>query len=529
MKIRKTETILILLIILFTGFIRFYRFGQIPESLYWDEVAIGLDTRSIIQTGRDLSNNHWFQPIFYSYGDYKAPVYIWLTTLFSLPFGVTEIAVRLPSVLASLAIALVLYKLSALVSSKKSMLPIFVLLSFLIMPWSFHFSHIGMESYLSLFWLTLMVYLQILALKTKRPLLLILAAISGVFSIYSYIAARVICLILFISTFIIFHNKRLKKSLPSFLISLVILVASIGFLIKSPYYSASQNYRLSNNNLLKTTEYIQQSILAQETDNHSLLSRVFHHRYIYWLQLYFQNYFTHFSPDFLMFDGDNNLRHHSGFGGQLLFIQGFLLIIGFFSLLSSNKKIAAFILIWVVTGPAISALVNEVPHASRAIYLIVPLAWLIGLGIDSLYLKLKKLKSGNLIFIGFLIVLSLNFAIFLHDYFIHYPSHSHLAWLVPYKKSALYFKDNYPEKKVFITNEWYQPGLYFHFYQNTPINLLQGQFEQSLKRLDPFIFQLPTDIQPGSLYIAPPDWQADKTEVISEIPGTQEVVIKKTP
>jgi len=54
---------------------RLWQFGQVPNSLYWDEIAIGLDARALIQTGRDLSGQFWLQTLFVSYGDFKAPVF----------------------------------------------------------------------------------------------------------------------------------------------------------------------------------------------------------------------------------------------------------------------------------------------------------------------------------------------------------------------------------------------------------------------------------------------------------------------
>ncbi|MCG2692235.1 hypothetical protein L6272_05415, partial [Microgenomates group bacterium] len=116
---------------------RFWQFGQVPLSLYWDEAAIGLDARSLLTTGKDLNGNSWLQPLFFSYGDYKAPVYIWLVTLLGKTISVSELTVRLPSLLASLGIAWLLFK----------WLGSFVAISYLIMPWSLHFSRIGFESH----------------------------------------------------------------------------------------------------------------------------------------------------------------------------------------------------------------------------------------------------------------------------------------------------------------------------------------------------------------------------------------------
>ena len=284
---------------------RFWQLGKIPVSLYWDEAAIGLDARSLLTTGKDLNGQSWLQPIFTSYGDYKAPVYIWLTTFLGKFLSVSELTVRLPSLLASLGVAWLLFK----------WLGPFVAISFLIMPWSIHFSRIGFESHLSLFWLLLMTYLII----KKQPAW---AGLAAVFGIYTYFSLRFLAPVLFIVTFLLYANKKIKQ----FLIGLTIVGIGLLILIKSPNYAASQQYRLSNNNLITSTERKPEKI-----------------------KKFLINYSAYFDPQFLLISGDPNLRHHSGFGGELLLVQGILLIIG---LTKPNK----LIIFWLFLTPVTAAL-----------------------------------------------------------------------------------------------------------------------------------------------------------------------------
>src|SRR3989344_7456535 len=267
-----------------------WQFGQVPNSLYWDEIAIGLDARALIQTGRDLSGQFWLQTLFVSYGDFKAPVYIWLVTLLGKLFSVSEIVIRLPSLLAGLGIAWLVYDLIRLISPKKSRLPLLVLTNLLIMPWAIHFSRIGFESHLSLFWLTLMVWLVI-----KKSWW---AAIAGILGIFSYISLRLMAPLLFL---IFARGKGIKYVL----ISLIILAVVSLWLTTSSNYAASQQYRLSNDNLITAP-------ISKIEKGKQFLS----------------NYFDFFEPKFLIASGDSNLRHHSGFGGELLLLQGLLVLAG---------------------------------------------------------------------------------------------------------------------------------------------------------------------------------------------------------
>ena len=389
---------------------RFWQLGKIPVSLYWDEAAIGLDARSLLTTGKDLNGQSWLQPIFTSYGDYKAPVYIWLTTFLGKFLSVSELTVRLPSLLASLGVAWLLFK----------WLGPFVAISFLIMPWSIHFSRIGFESHLSLFWLLLMTYLII----KKQPAW---AGLAAVFGIYTYFSLRFLAPVLFIATFLLYANKKIKQ----FLIGLTIVGIGLLILIKSPNYAASQQYRLSNNNLITSTERKPER-----------------------LKKFLINYSSYFNPQFLLISGDPNLRHHSGFGGELLLIQGVLLLAGLVALLNYHCKETWLILSWLFLSPVVASLVNETPHASRAIYLLIPLAWLIGLG-------WSRLKHSWALIFGLLLII--NLSVYLHDYFVHYPARSAIAWIKPYKDSAMKTYDHSP---VYISPKLYKPELYFAFYQN---------------------------------------------------------------
>lgn len=506
---------------------RLYQFGQIPSSLYWDEVAIGLDARSLAQTGKDLSGHSWLQPLFYSYGDYKAPVYIWLTALIGTVTDVTETVVRLPSFLAGIGLGGLLYLVTKQVESKKPLLALSVLVSFLLMPWSFHFSRIGMESFLSLFWVTLMVYLELKGMQQKRWWLVAGAAVFGVVGLYSYIAARVIVVGLYLGTFLVFGWGKVKQLVPGLVFGLVIIGLGIGILVSSPNYAASQDYRLSNDNLLKSTEHIERSIEAQG-EARPLLSRLVYHRYWFWGQAYLTNYLTHFSPDFLLFTGDSNLRHHSGFGGKLLLVQGLFLVFGFAAAAYSFKKLDGLMILWILIAPAVAALVNEVPHASRAVYAIVPLSWFLGRGMVEMVAGLEKRRFGSWVACGLLAVLVGNFGVYLHDYFTHYPGRSHLAWLVPYKQASLFFQRDEAQEPVFMTDQWYQPGLYWAFYQDVPAATLQQTQGAYLKQLDRFTFGLPQACLAETLCVAPPDWQTETTQILSTIPGTEALVVKAT-
>ena len=88
MKNKLTYIILGLIIIL-AGFLRFYKLDQIPASLNWDEIAAGYNAYTIANWGADEYGNR-FPIVFTSFGDDKHPVHIYLTAIVVKIFGLSD-------------------------------------------------------------------------------------------------------------------------------------------------------------------------------------------------------------------------------------------------------------------------------------------------------------------------------------------------------------------------------------------------------------------------------------------------------
>src|SRR5579859_2096178 len=76
----------IFVITLLATFLRFYKLSEIPHGMTWDEAAIGYNGFAVFTTHRD----EWLQrfPIsFKSFGDFKAPLAIYLNGFFTFLFG----------------------------------------------------------------------------------------------------------------------------------------------------------------------------------------------------------------------------------------------------------------------------------------------------------------------------------------------------------------------------------------------------------------------------------------------------------
>src|SRR3982751_523874 len=130
-------------ILLLGALLRLIVVSSIPNGLYQDETAIGYNAYSILKTGFD--EHHQFLPLYFkSFGDYKLPLYIYLTAGSIFLFGLNEFAVRFPSILFGILAVLGIYQLTKELT-KNTRLSLISSLLLAINPWHMHFSRAGFE------------------------------------------------------------------------------------------------------------------------------------------------------------------------------------------------------------------------------------------------------------------------------------------------------------------------------------------------------------------------------------------------
>ena len=139
---QKYQLLLSILAILFLATVlRFYKLGAVPHGMTWDEAAIGYNGYAIFKTRRD----EWLFKLptsFRSFGDYKAPLAIYLNGLFTFFGGMNLWAVRLPFAIAGvLAVVGMMLLTNQLFKNKQLALLAGLLMT--LSPWHLHFSRIG--------------------------------------------------------------------------------------------------------------------------------------------------------------------------------------------------------------------------------------------------------------------------------------------------------------------------------------------------------------------------------------------------
>ncbi len=431
-------------IVCVAALLRLLFLGAIPVGTYIDETAIGLDAFMIAHTGKDMYGHSPLTPIFYSYGDYKLPMYIWVTVPSVAAFGRTAFAIRLPSCVAGIISVVLIYFIALEIfkkHKKKEYIAAASACTITLLPWSVLFSRTGFEGHLAQMFLLVMMLGALHVSKSK--LWWLVSMLGGVCALYTYYSARfvvpvVLCVTLFLTYRETKHRwKYIKQVGITFLVSVVAFGLAFLPMLRSPLYKESQLLRLSSKNIFQQQEiYVARANMLQDQDHNDLISRVLHHRMMYLVKNLTHNISLHLDLDYLLFSGDSNLRHSTGTVGIMLSVMFPFFIAGFYVLAKKDRALLLFFFVWWMVSLVPASVPLEIPHALRSLNALGMFPIVIGLGVIECWIWLSKKSWGKTIIVVTLFFIMINVALFIHDYLMHYPTRSAKAWSDGYKKVA---------------------------------------------------------------------------------------------
>lgn len=452
----------LLIIIVAAAFLRLYHLNSNPPSLNWDEAAVGWNANTIFHTRRDEYGTRL--PLsFKSFGDYKAPVYIYLTTPIVGLFGMNPVSVRLVSVLAGIASVYLIYLITK--SIRKGLeivnckLEILAALLLSVTPWHVILSRPAFEPNLALFFILLGTYLFLKALQ--KPIYFTLCIFSFALSLYTYHSPKIFIPIFLLGLSFIFRHLLLSKKLRIWLLvsvflGLIILIP----LIKETLLSDSAS-RFRGTSVFYDQQGIKQPLKL------SLIAQIL------------KNYFIHFTPSYLFSGSSNMPRLQLRTVGPLLLIEAPFLLIGLVYLLKNKRKQwAKFLLWWLVVGPIPAMIGREVPHPLRAYNLLPSLIIITALGIHFLLRSWQKVSR------VIIILFTINAVFFIHHYFFVYPVYSAPDWQYGYQEAVVFARQNEDQvDKIIFTSHYGQPHIFTYFYQNRePLSVFWGAMSKYLFR-----------------------------------------------
>lgn len=420
---------------------------KVPTSLYWDEAAILADARAIINTGSDLHGEDVFKAIYYSYGDFKMPLYIILTAAAASLVGVSEWAVRLPNAVVGMLTIIVSGYLSASLGEftknkqDKRLLFIFGMLVMALTPWHFHFSRVGFEAFLGQFFVLLSVAVMFSKLPPKFRWLL--APLLGALGVYSYFSVRFVWPFVFAAA-ILFKELVGKKRtavktvvisiIPAMIFGLVVFALALVPLVNSNSYNDSNTFRYSTKSLLNDDSFVMTSNIYREQAGNTPVDRVFFHRELLRVRELGINFATHLDPNYLFLQGDSNLRHGTGMNGLMLLTMAPFLILGLISLYRHNKGLLGLLATWWIISLAPASVPYEVPHALRSLNALAPMVLITTFGLYQSIAYLQKNAAGKYLIPTTIFIILTEFGIFNYHYFTSYPTESADAWQTGHKQ-----------------------------------------------------------------------------------------------
>lgn len=474
---RKITYLILFLIIVIASILRLWRIGDVPISPDWDEVALGYNAYSIMQTGRD-EYGEFFPIILRSFDDYKPALYAYLIIPFIKIFDLTVFAVRLPSaifgILTVLGVFFLIKELFSLEIKKQDLnkqLIIALLVSGLlaVSPWHIQFSRIAFESNVGLAFNVFAALLFLLALR--KPWLLTVSAFFMSINLYVYQSEKVFTPLLLIALLTIF--RRELSLIPK---KYIVTAIMLGIVISLPiaYYTLSNREALSRAKdvsiLANTTPFLHENAqrIIQDRARHDYFGLLLDNRRITYLKTISASYLSHFDLNWLFIKGDI-ARHHAPSMGLLYLWELPFLLIGMYTLLfgSFSLRTKALVIMWFLIAPVPASITSDVPHAVRTLNFLPMFQVFTALGILSVMYRISNIKLRNLFIASYLLLIIFNFLYYLNQYFVQQNYFHAKYWQYGYKEIVEYLVSTHAKyDKIIVSNEqpFDQSYMFFLFY-----------------------------------------------------------------
>lgn len=410
--------ILLGIIILIAVLVRLPALNQFPNGFTGDEAQQGYTAYSILNSGRD----EWGEvlPIFpRGFGDFKSPVYSYLTIPSVAIFGLTIEAVRLPAAILGILAVLVVYLLGKELFGKKVAFWSAFLLA--ISPWHIQISRTAFEANAGILFFSLGFLFFVKWLKNGK--FLIWAALFWGLTFYTYDAYKFF-MVIFILSLLFFYRQKIFKNLnifPGVILLIFIIPIIINF---SNSFVRASDVGITSPKIIEG--YFKNKI---ETPLPQNLDRFFDNKVYFLGNQFLNNYLSYFSPVFFFTDSrpDSSYLNFPYFPLLYPIELIFWLFAGltFFSQKLQHKRL---LILWLLVAPLAASLATGSMNANRAPTFLPLTAIISGLGIMFIVdlikekISFKKVKINemhlNLIII---LILFCSFMSFGYFYLIKLP------------------------------------------------------------------------------------------------------------
>lgn len=486
--------IILVLIIALAFVLRFYKVTENPPSLNWDEVSIGYNAYSVLNSGKD----EWgqFLPVhFKAYGEYKLPAQVYVSIPGIAIFGLNELGVRItPVVYGTLTVLLMFFLGRVLFESELVGLVSAFLLA--ISPWHIQLTRASFESSLATMFVVLGIWVLVKGFNNRK--FIIWAMIPFALSIFTYNAARIFSPLFLLVTLLIYRKEFVK--FRKFIIGAILVFVVLLLPLLPVVFSGERSARYK---LVSITD--DPGLIPRINQNRGLsklpqpLPRLVHNKITYVTFYFARNYLTHFMPQFLFISGAPHKQHHVQNIGELYYFQAPFLFIGLIALFYVPRKreessaylkhrFKRLLLAWVLLSFIPVSVTNDsIPHALRTLiaapfYQLVSafgFAQVIAWGSN----KYRNLKLPFLL--TMIIVITVSMGYYLNQYYNIYPLAYSRDWQYGYKQVVDYIGKHRDEYDLIVfTRHYGEPHMFTLFYLNYPPDKFQS--DQNLVRFETY-------------------------------------------
>lgn len=382
------------LILLIAAASRFIFLGNLPPLLLQDEANLGFNAISIAQTGKDEWGN--FLPLtFFSFGDNKPPVYVYLTSLVYMVSGWSPVLPRIPSAVAGV-VSVLFTALWIRKSLKHDLSALLAALVLAVSPWGIHLSRMALEANVALCFLlgglTAFSYAQ--ESKKHWKTFIALSAISFALSSYTYIAYRlVVALVLLVSTageLWLSRPKNLTKNWKSWMTTKSVFLLILTGILMLPSAFLSGNLTRYNQSAFVTSENLQANLTHYHNDCHllsgdlhlpplRLICKVVWNEQTLSPLLIEENFVQHILPNFLFLNGDPVFNRNPAKTGMFYWYLAPFFAIGLGLALQKYRNNLLVLFGWLLA--VVPSMLTGTPHLIRMSVQLPFVVFLIALGL----------------------------------------------------------------------------------------------------------------------------------------------------
>jgi 4-amino-4-deoxy-L-arabinose transferase-like glycosyltransferase len=482
---KRFSLILLVLIILLSFFLRFYKLGDVPIGFHRDEASFGYNAYALLETGREMAGD--FMPLHLESLLNSPAGYSYASIPFIYFFGLNEFSVRAPGALfGSLTVLIVFFLVKELfrtIQNKGSTLgeklglisALFLALS----PWHINLSRVSAENVLVVFFISLGVLLYLQWVRKEKFPLLLLSIVCFAITLTLYQAPRAFLPLFLPLLFLFFHPKPLRKKIiaPVILFLLIIVIPVISILSS---HNLTQRIRMLSIFQHPATQLVLDEQIREDQGSGVTVTRFFHNKVTNYSLTFFENYFNHFSYNFLFMDKGYPDRYRVPQMGLLYLFELPLLLFGIWKLFINHKKQAVFLSGWILLAPFGSALTyDDIPNLQRTLIIFPALSIVVAYGFLQVWDLTKKIPLTHLLRIVVILLMTYGFFYYLHQYYVHQINHRPWFRQEGYKQLVTQLAPLQAEyKKVVVTDEESSPATFFLFYEKINPALVQEQIRQ---------------------------------------------------